>query len=261
MGLSGKNLFLKIMAVAALFMLSFAGSWTDFLRSRPEQAQNAYKKGDYKKALELYQDAATRNPDSDTLAYNLGNTQYSLGQYKEAAGQYARIVEKNKPVLSGQALYNMGNSLFQIGKTGGDQKMLEQALEAYRTSIRQNPADEDSKYNYELTSRLIRKQQQQQQQQNQDNKDQQKKDEEKKDQQQQQQNQDQQKKQEEKKQQEQPEAEKQEQQEQQQQQQQPGQMSKEEAERILNALMQMEKDMQEKEKKAAVQKRVKGPDW
>ncbi len=238
MGSSGKYIVWKMITLAAFFMLSFAGNWADFLRSKPEQAQNAYRKGDYKKALELYQDAATRNPDSDTLAYNLGNAQYSLGQYKEAAGQYARIVEKNKPALSGQALYNMGNSLFQMGKAGGDQKMLEQALEAYRTSIRQNPADEDSKYNYELTSRLIQKQQQQQQQQNQD----------------------QQKKQEEKKQQEQPQAEKQEQQEQQPQQQ-PGQMSKEEAERILNALMQMEKDMQEKEKKAAVQKRVKGPDW
>jgi Ca-activated chloride channel homolog len=261
MGFSGKYIFWKMMAVTALFMLSFAGSWADFLRSRPEQAQNAYRKGDFQKALELYQDAATRNPDSDTLAYNLSNAQYSLGQFKEAAGQYAKIAEKDKPELSGRSLYNLGNSLFQMGKAGGDQKMLEQALEAYRTSIRKDPEDEDSKYNYELTRRLIQKQQQQQQQQNQDNKDQQKKDQEKKDQQQQQ-NQDQQKKQEEKKQQEQPQAEQQDKQQQQQQPQpQPGQMSKEEAERILNALMQMEKDMQEKEKKAAVQKRVKGPDW
>ena len=68
MGFTRKYIVWKMITLAAFFMLSFAGSWADFLRSRPEQAQNAYKKGDYKKALELYQDAATRDPDSDTLA-------------------------------------------------------------------------------------------------------------------------------------------------------------------------------------------------
>jgi len=241
---------------AGLFLVFFAGSWTDIFRSVPEKAERAYKEDKYEKALELYQEAQTRNPDSDTLAYNLGNTLYKLGRFDEAAGQYGKILEKENPALTPRAVYNMGNTLFQMGRQTQNQKFLKQALEAYKHSIVADPDDEDPKYNYELTKRLIQEQQQKQQQQGQQD---QKKDDKQQQGQQNQQQQDQEKKQENRKQQQ---KQQQNQQEQHQAQQQPAKMSKEEAERLLDALLRMEKEMQRKEKdKMRAATRSRGPDW
>jgi len=228
---------------AGLFLIFFAGSWTDIFRSGPELAERAYTAEKYEKALELYQEAQTRNPDSDTLAYNLGNTLYKLGRFDEAAGQFGKILEKESPALTPRAVYNTGNTLFQMGRQTQSQEFLKQALEAYKQSIFLDPDDEDPKYNYELTRRLLKEQQQQQQnQQNQEDK--------KKDDRQQQSQQNQERKKED------------EQQQQQQAQQQPAKMTKEEAERIRNALMRMEKEMQQKEKdKKRATTRSRGPDW
>ncbi|MFH1071372.1 MAG: tetratricopeptide repeat protein [Candidatus Glassbacteria bacterium] len=245
-----------------LFLLFFAGSWTDVFRSLPEKAEREYQAKNYDKALGLYQEAQTRNPDSDTLAYNLGNTLYQLGRFDEAAGQFGRIVEKKNPALEPRAIYNMGNTLFQMGRQAQKNEYLQQALDSFKKSIMLDPQDEDAKYNYELTHKLIRDQQQppqqpppqkdgkQDQKQNQEqqskqgeqNKDQKQKkvDQEQKQGQNQQQNQ----------------------QQKQQQQPQPGEMTGEEADRILDALQLMEKQMQqeEKEKKTATG-RAHGPDW
>ncbi len=272
---------LSLALCVGLFMLFCAAGWRDLFRSLPEQAEQAYRQENYEKALQHYQEAQTRNPDSDTLAYNLGNTLYRLGRYQDAAGQFGKILEKDSTALSSQSVYNMGNSLFEMGRANNDQQMLNQALDAFKRSIINNPDDEDSKYNYELTRRLIQQQEQQQQHDMDDKKkDDKKKDDQKQDDKQQddKQNQDQdqqqdkqqqqdnekQKEQENKpdqQQQQQPQQQEQEQQ-QQQPQPQPGEMSEEEAEKILQALMQMEKDAREAEqKKKAAAVGSKGRDW
>ena len=245
---------IRLLLCAALFGIFFAGRWSDLVRSVPEQAQEAYKRKDYPRALELYQEAQTRNPDSDTLAYNLGNTMYRLDRYDEAQKLYGRILENKNPVLSADSYYNMGNTLYRMGRRTDDQQSFSQALEAYKHSIMLDPGDRDAKYNYEMVKRLLKEQQQQQQ--NQDKQDQQ--DQDKK--QDKQQNQQQQQQQEQEQQQQQ-----QPQQEQTREQQQPelkpGQMSKEEAERILEALVQMEKNEQKKKKEKKVPANRRGPDW
>jgi Ca-activated chloride channel homolog len=281
--------FVVLALCTAVFMLFCAASWKDVFRSLPEEAAQAYGQEDFEQALKLYQEAQTHNPDSDTLAYNLGNTLYKLGRFQDAAGQFGRILESDSTELwprtidrnlksdstelSSRTIYNMGNSLFEMGKAEGDQQKLNQALEAFKQLIINDPSDEDSKYNYEQTHRLIQQQEQQQnqQQQNDDNKE---KNDQQQDDQQQQQNQDQQqekqqqpdpdqqKEQENKSDQQQQQQEQEQQQQQQQPQPQPGEMSEEEAEKILQALMQMEKDAQEKEQKQKVPATgSKGRDW
>ena len=106
-------------------------------------------------------------------------------------------------------------------------RKLKKTIEAYKESLRNNPKDDETRYNLALAQKLLKDQQQQQQNQNQD---------------QQKQDQQQDKKDQNK-----------DQQDQQQQQQQPQQnkneMSKENAEQLLNAVMQDEKNVQEKVKK------------
>ncbi|MBQ6405377.1 MAG: VWA domain-containing protein [Prevotella sp.] len=191
---------------------------------------------------------------SDRQLVRQGNKQFRLGNYAEAEVRYRKAVEKNE--RNPQANYNLGNALLaqrkdssavsqlemaakletapirkaqayhNIGVICQNKKMFGEAIEAYKEALRLNPADDETRYNLALCKRQ-QKQQQQDQQQQQQNQNQQKQEQDKKDQQQQQQKQDQQ---------------------QQQQQQQP-QMSRENAEQMLNAAIQEEKQTQERMKK------------
>jgi len=137
--------------------------------------------------------------------------------------------ENNKKKSAG--LYNLGNSLLKANK-------LKESIDAYKGSLRLDPKNPEAKYNLAYAQDLLRQQQQQQQQQNQNQK-------------QQQNNKDQNKAQDK----EQAQAQNKDQNQQQQQQQQDNQsISKEDAERILNALENDEKNVQEKVKLAKAEK-------
>ena len=166
----------------------------------------------YRKALEA-------NPKSTVSMYNLGNTLSQQQKFQDAMEQYvsASKIEKDKMKLA-HIYHNMG-VLFQAGKDYA------KAVDAYKMSLRNNPTDHETRYNLALAQKMLKDQQNQQNQdQNQDqNKDKQKdqKQDEKKDQQQP------------------PKSEKK----------QDNQMSKENAEQLLNSVMQDEKDVQDKVKK------------
>jgi alpha-galactosidase/6-phospho-beta-glucosidase family protein len=143
-------------------------------------------------------------------------------------------------------MYNLGNSLLMANK-------LQESIEAYKNSLKLKPENLEAKYNLAYAQDQLRKQQeqqkqqQQQQQQNKDNKnqnkDQEKKEEENKKQDQKQQDQEKQDNN---------------QQQKQQDQQQQQSISKEDAERLLNAIANDEKNVQEKVKLAkAAKARVK----
>ena len=180
----------------------------------------------YRKALEA-------NPKSTVSMYNLGNTLSQQQKFQDAMEQYvsASKIEKDKMKLA-HIYHNMG-VLFQAGKDYA------KAVDAYKMSLRNNPADHETRYNLALAQKMLKDQQNQQ---NQDQNQDQNKDDQQKQDQKQDQNKDKQKdqKQDEKKDQQQPpKSEKK----------QDNQMSKENAEQLLNSVMQDEKDVQDKVKK------------
>ncbi len=189
----------------------------------------------YRKALEV-------NPKSTVSMYNLGNTLSQQQKFQDAMEQYASAskIEKDKMKLA-HIYHNMG-VLFQAGKDYA------KAVDAYKMSLRNNPADHETRYNLALAQKMLKDQQNQQDQDQ--NKDQQQKQDQKQDQNKDKQND--QKKDDQKDQQQPPKPEKQD-----------NQMSKENAEQLLNSVMQDEKDVQDKVKKQ--QKVIQGgrleKDW
>lgn len=175
---------------------------------------------DYRKALDI-------NPTSTISMYNLGNVLSAQNKQKEALETYiaAGKIEKNKSNLA-SIYHNMG----VIWQT---QKDYAKALEAYKESLRNNPKDDETRYNLALVQKLLKDQQQQQNQQNEQQQDKQEKQDEEK-------NKDNNKQ------------EQQENNQQQQQQNQDNKMSKENAEQLLNSVMQDEKNIQDKVKKQQV---------
>lgn len=215
-----------------IFLLIFVIS-TDVAR----RANKAYEKGDYAAAEQAYLEAIRETPDDARLYFNLGNSLAQQGKFDEAVTAFEKFKDmSDSPEDRSKADYNIGNIF-------GNQEKWDKAAEQFRQSLRQNPEDPEAKYNYELANRLLQKQEQQQQQdQNQQNQDDNSEGEQQQsDQQQQEGDQNQQDQQ----QNQQNESQDQQGGEQQQQERQQAQsdMTEEEADRILNALDNKEKDL------------------
>ncbi len=191
-------------------------------RQYVRQGNKLFEAGDYANAEVSYRKAVEKNPRNPQAAYNLGNA--LMAQKKDSAAvqqfQSAARMETN-PLRKYQSFHNIG-VICQTHKMYGD------AIEAYKSALRLNPNDDETRYNLVLCKHLQKKQDQNKQ--NQQNQDQQKKQDEKKDDQKQDQNKDEQK-----------------------QKQQKPQMSKDNAEQLLNAAMQQEKQTQDRLKKAQQQ--------
>ncbi|WP_071146580.1 tetratricopeptide repeat protein [Bacteroides ihuae] len=175
----------------------------------------------YRKALEV-------NPNSTVSMYNLGNTLSQQKKAKEAVEQYtaAAKIEKNKMKLA--HIYHNAGVLFLATK---DYK---QAVDVFKMSLKNNPTDNETRYNLALAQKLLKDQQQQQKQDKDDKNKNKDKDKQKQDQ-------DKEKNQKQKDKQEQSKPEKRD-----------NKMSKENAEQLLNSVMQDEKGVQDKVKKQQV---------
>ncbi len=207
----------------------------DYLRSGNRlYRDSAYAKAevDYRKAIEL-------NGRSPQAYFNLGNALLRQQKPKEAMQAYEQAVkvETNKGRLA-SIYHNMGVIL-------QSQKQFGPAIECYKNALRRNPSDDETRYNLVLCQHQLRNNSQQDQQGGKDNKDGKDKNKEE--------DQDGKKEDPQKK----DKKEEQKQEQQQQARQNEEDMSKENAEQLLNAVMQDEKETQERIRKAMAQPRRK----
>jgi tetratricopeptide (TPR) repeat protein len=220
----------------------------DFIR----RGNRLYADSLFVKAEVEYRRALDVNPQSVEAMFNLGNSLLKQQKAKEAMKMYqaaaVQIPANEKHIATSEAdKLRLAQVYHNAGVILQSSKQLDACIEAYKKSLRNNPLDHETRYNLTLA---MNQRQQQQQQQNQD--------------QQQEEQQQEQEEQEEKQQQNQEQDQEQQQQEQQQPQpQQEQEMSQENAEQLLNAIMQDEKDIQEKVQKAMqeVQPRRFEKDW
>ena len=196
----------------------------EYLRS----GNKLYRDSLFVKAEVDYRKAIDKDPNFTDALYNLGNSTLMQQKAKEAMEQFESLtrIEKDKSKLA-EIYHNMGVIL-------QSSKQLPQCIEAYKNALRNNPKDNETRYNLALAMKQLKDQQQQQNEQDKQQQDKQQQDK-------QEQNKDQQKNNKDKQQ--------DQQKNQQQQQQKQNQMSKENAEQMLQAIMQDEKNVQDKVKK------------
>ena len=203
-----------------LFVAFTASAQTD--RQYIREGNKQFRIGDYAKAEVSYRKAVEKNPKNPQAVYNLGNALMAQKKDSAAVQQFEQSAQiETNPMRKSAAYHNMG----VICQT---HKMYDEAIEAYKNALRNNPNDDETRYNLVLCKHLKKKQDQKQQQNQQNNDDKNKNDDKKKDDQK-----DQQKDKKDDK---------------QQQQQQKPQMSKDNAEQLLNAAIQNEKMTQDKMK-------------
>ena len=214
-----------------ILIVSLLCSWSAYaqkeVRQQIRKGNTAYKDSLFVDAEVAYRKAIDAAPQKEMgISYfNLGNTLLGQSKFEEALHEFARAadIEQDKPVKS-QSLHNMGVVLQA-------DEQYDKAIEVYKEALRNNPYDDETRYNLALAMKQKSEQDQDDegQDENEDKDQEQDQDENEQDQQDQDQ--------------------KDQQDQQDQGQQNPEEMSKEAAEQLLNAVLQEEKRTQEKAQK------------
>jgi Ca-activated chloride channel homolog len=96
-----------------------------------------------------YREAIALNPKNDTGKYNLGNAYYNkemnevaMSRFKQAADVADTKSDKHS------AFHNLGNTFM-------NEKKYQEAVESYKNALRNNPKDEETRYNYALAKELL----------------------------------------------------------------------------------------------------------
>jgi len=238
-----------------LFLISFADNYAQPDRSTNNKGVDAFESGNFSDAEASFRKGLEKAPGNFISNFNLGDALYKQERYDEAISSYnSALGDADNDLRKAKIHHNIGNALLKSNK-------IQESIEAYKTALKHNPDDADTKYNLSYALSLLNNQDQNQQQ-NQNN--QEKNDQNQQNQQNQNQNQDQQKNDQQKNdQQNQPQPKDQESQQDnlKQPQQQQAKISKEDAERILEALKNNEKELQKELRKKTGRPVKTDKDW
>ena len=201
--------------VAATVIMAISGSavFAQGEKAMIKEGNDAYKKADYPAATQSYGKVVEKNPANATAQYNLGNALYKSEKTEEAIAAYDKsVTQLSKPVEKSNAYYNKGVVL-------QNNKQLPECIDAYKNALKLDPNNEDARQNLQKALQ------------------QQKKEDEKKDKEKKNSDNDQKQKNEDQQQQPKP---------------QQSRLTKKDAEEKLKALMQKEKNLQDKLRKVNV---------
>ena len=124
-------------------------------RAETREGNRLYEEGRFAEAHEKYLEALLEAPDSPIIRFNDGNALYQGEDYESALESFRAAVEGGDPELAAAAWYNLGNTLYRQGA-------LPESLEAFKQALRTDPADADAKHNLERVLAQMQEQQQQQ---------------------------------------------------------------------------------------------------
>ncbi|WP_426432093.1 tetratricopeptide repeat protein [Winogradskyella sp. HB-48] len=116
------------------------------------KANELVQEDDYIQAEMEYRKAISNAPNKATGAYNLANSYYKKGNYNEAL---FRTQEAAKNAVTKdekhRAFHNLGNILMQ-------EENCKDAAEAFKNALRNNPSDEETRYNFALAKECAEQQ-------------------------------------------------------------------------------------------------------
>ena len=132
--------------------ITYGQNWRDSLSA----ARNAYENKEYGDALQYYQSTQNLAPDSIDFSDEMAQSAYKAREFEKASDIYQQGVNRKKSIgEKADAYHNLGNS--QMKK-----KDYQNAIESYKESLRQNPNDEQTRYNLSEAIRQLSNQQKEQ---------------------------------------------------------------------------------------------------
>ncbi len=206
-------------AILVLMLVSTIPTQAQSDRSNIREGNRLFRSGKHADSEVSYRKAMEKNPRNPQAAYNLGNALFAQKKDSAAVVAYQSGVQlETSAIRKAMGYHNMG-------VVCQSHKMFSEAIEAYKNALRLNPKDDEARYNLELCKKQQKKQQDKKNQDKKDQKKDQNDKDEKKDQDKKDQNKDKQKEKQDK-----------------------NKMSKDNAEQLLNAAIQQEKNTQKRMK-------------
>ena len=120
----------------------------DEFARRNNQGNSLVEQGMLDDALQKYQEADVERPGMPELEYNKANVYHMKGIFDTAAAGYQEALATTTSPVTPDAFYNLGNTLFRMGQYGP-------AVEAYKRTLMENPDDREAKFNLELALKRL----------------------------------------------------------------------------------------------------------
>lgn len=153
---------MKFSLTIIVSLITFIGICQEKTKAQIEAEKNAnnlvYKgnellgEDNYVEAEMEYRKAISESPNKATGAYNLAHSYYKKGSFNEALfrSQEAANNAKTKDEKH-RAFHNIGNILMQ-------NEQCKEAVEAFKNALRNNPTDEETRYNFALAKECAEQQ-------------------------------------------------------------------------------------------------------
>ena len=148
-------LFLLLMVLTSIPVLAQKDTIVKQREARAlvREGNKLYSKEKYDDASIAYRKALDKNSLYKKATYNLGNAMYQNKNFKEAVPQYELAVKAAKNKFDkADAYHNIGNSMLE-------QKQYQTAVDAYKNALRNDPTDDETRYNLAVAQKLLEKEQ------------------------------------------------------------------------------------------------------
>ena len=128
------------------------------LADEKKSGRALYDAGEYAAAQEAFNAELVADRDYAHRAFNLGAAAYKNKQWAEAIDAFGKALNSKDPTIRSRAEYNFANTLVQQarqGRRGQDTNALQQAIDHYEESIRQDASFEDAAVNRDLVKKIL----------------------------------------------------------------------------------------------------------
>jgi tetratricopeptide (TPR) repeat protein len=140
---------MKKLLLYGFLLLSFAIHAQEKDKDLPK-GNDSFAEKKYEEAEAEYRISESKSPKKSIASYNLGNAIYKQDQAGEAKYHYAKAIKTAKTrTEKHKAFHNIGNTLMKAKDYSG-------AVDAYKNALRNNSADEETRYNYALAKKMLK---------------------------------------------------------------------------------------------------------
>jgi len=130
------------MRAAAILLALF---WGVAVNQKNKEGAELYRQGKLDDALRAFTEAQIESPDAPEIHYNIGNVHFKKGEFDKATAEYRAALRGNPEVVK-RSHYATGNVHFR-------KQDLDSAVQAYKAALRVDPNDLETRQNFELSLR------------------------------------------------------------------------------------------------------------
>jgi tetratricopeptide (TPR) repeat protein len=139
------------------FILSFLISLNCLSQNKKSLLRNGnelYNDSSYNEAEMKYRKSLEKDQDYFSASFNLADAVYKQDRYKESSALFDALKDDAPSEIDLAKVYhNLGNSLVKEQK-------IEEAIDAYKSALRINPKDKDTRHNLAITQKKKQRSQQ-----------------------------------------------------------------------------------------------------